>query len=154
MRKYEWHERLKEVLRNYETALRTVEVFRRLAASNPDLLFDNDLSLREIDDVLHQLGVLYFTRLYACFESALRHFWRCEVRNTRPSTEVLIDSIAARRGVSQDALDDVHDVREFRNYLIHEDYSPSRQFTIQEASKCLHMFISRLPETWSDTFKP
>jgi hypothetical protein len=86
--------------------------------------------------------------MFACFESSLRHYWRASVRDTRPLTEQLISSIAGRRGVPQDTVDAVHEIREFRNCLIHEETEVEERFTIDEASRHLNTFLARLPLKW------
>ena len=101
--------------------------------------------MRAVPEQLHDI---YFIRMFACFESDLRHYWRTNVRDTKPLTEQLLSSIAARRGVPQDTLDSVQEIREFRNVLIHEEHEIRRRFTIDEASAHLNTYLARLPLNW------
>jgi hypothetical protein len=119
-----------------------------LATQQPQYLHDHDLSLPEIKSLVVGLHDVYFVRLFACFESALRHYWRTSVKATKPSTEQLLGSIAGRRGVPQDTLDAVHEIRKFRNYLIHEEHEVEARFTIEEASRHLNTYLARLPLEW------
>jgi hypothetical protein len=91
--------------------------------------------MRALPQELHDV---YFARMFACFESDLRHFWRTTVRDTKPLTEQLLSAIAARRQIPQDRLDNVQWIREFRNHLIHGDQGFTRPFTIDEAGSHLN----------------
>jgi hypothetical protein len=95
-----------------------------------------------------ELPDVYFVRMFAGFESSLRDYWQTNVRATKPSTEQLVTSIAGRRGIPQDTLDAVHEIREFRNFLIHEGYAVKKRFTIEEASGYLNTYLARLPFEW------
>jgi hypothetical protein len=148
MRRTDCHNRLKQVRMSYETARQTVEVFRRIAQQQPQYLYDYKLTLADIDALAIELHDIYFTRLFACFESILRQYWRAKVRNSRPSTEQLLSSVAGRFVVSQDTLDAVSEIRAFRNLLIHEEHDVKRRFTIDEASGHLNTFLARLPLHW------
>jgi hypothetical protein len=148
MRRLDCHGRIKQVTSNYQTALRTVRTLIRLVEQQPELLRNYGLDLIEMRDVADQLHEIYFSRMFACFESSLRDFWRAKVKVTKPLTEHLISSIAARRGVPQDTLDIVQEIRDFRNSLIHDEHSASRQFTIDEAIPHLNTYLARLPLEW------
>ncbi len=86
--------------------------------------------------------------MFASFESSLRHYWRTAVRDTKPPTEQLLASIAGRLGVPQDTLDLVQEVRDFRNYLIHEEHEPKKPYTMDDASRALNAYLARLPLEW------
>jgi hypothetical protein len=120
----------------------------RLAVEQPRYLRDEKIDLGEIRALPKELHDVYFARMFACFESDLRHYWRTTVRDTKPVTERLLSAVAARRGVPQDMLDAVQEVREFRNYLIHEGHQPRRQIAIDEASRRLNAYLARLPLEW------
>jgi hypothetical protein len=111
-------------------------------------LYTNDLSLTELRSLAQELHDVYFVRMFACFESSLRHFWRTTIKNSKPLTRQLLSSIAGRLGVPQDTLDTVQEIRDFRNYLIHEEHEVKRRFTIVEASGHLNTYLARLPLEW------
>ena len=148
MRRLDCHHRLKQVKSSHEAALRTVTVFIGIAEQQPGLLYDNDLDLIELRTFAKELHDLYFVRMFACFESFIRHFWWNRVRETKPNVEVLLNAMAQRFGVPQDVLDAVHGIRDFRNNLIHEDHVAKRRFTMDEASGPLNTYLARLPLEW------
>lgn len=149
MRRLDCHDRLKAVMGSYETARRTLAVFIAIVESDPAILYRNDLELSGIRALERELHSVFFARLFACFESALRHYWRENVRNSRPGTEQLLNAIAARLGVPQDTLDVAQEIRDFRNYLMHEEYEAEpKPFTAAQASAPLNTFLARLPLEW------
>jgi hypothetical protein len=86
--------------------------------------------------------------MFALFESSPRHYWRTNIRDSKPLTQQLISSIAGRLGVPQDTLDKVQEIRKFRNYLLHEEFEVTSSFTIEEASGHLNTYLARLPLEW------
>ena len=140
--------RIKHVVDHYQTAVQTVKVLIRLAEDQPKYLRDSQLDLKEMRSLPQELHDLYFARMFACFESDLRHFWRTTVRDTRPLTEHLLSAIAARRTVPQTTLDHVQWIRDFRNHLIHGEQEFARSFTIEEAVGHLNAYLARLPLKW------
>jgi hypothetical protein len=148
MRRVDCHDRLKQVKSNYHTAHKTVGAFIKVVTQQPEYLRTHDLNVSEMQNLLRELHDVYFVRMFACFELSLRNYWRKSVRDTKPFTQQLLSSIAGRRGVPQDALDAVQEIREFRNYLIHEEVDVKKRFTIDEASSHLNSYVSRLPLEW------
>jgi hypothetical protein len=148
MRRLDCHGRIKQLASNYRTALRTVRTLILLAERQPEHLHNYDLDLIEMREVAAQLHDIYFSRIFTCFESCLRHYWRADIRNTKPATEQLLSSIAARRGVPQDTLDIVQEIRSFRNFLIHEEHEIGKRYTIDEAINHLNTYLARLPLEW------
>jgi hypothetical protein len=148
MHRLDCHGRIKQAERSYKTALQTVSAFIALAEQQPELVLDNDLNLPELRALATELHTVFFARMFACFESSLRHYWWTSVRETRPLTRVLLDSIAGRRGVPLDTLLTVHEIREFRNYLMHEEHEAVKHFTIDGAIGQLNRYLARLPLEW------
>ncbi len=148
MRRLDCHDAIKQVKNSYQTALQTVSVLIAIVEAQPERLYANNLTLSDLRGLIGELHDIYFTRMFACFESSLRHYWRTEIRKSKPLTQQLLSSIAARRGVPQDTLDTVHEIRDFRNYLIHEEHEIKRRFTIDEESRHLNTYLARLPVEW------
>lgn len=148
MRRMDCHDRIKEVTRGHEAAVQTVQLLILLVTAQPALLFRGDLDLPELRVLVPQLHDIYFVRMFASFESSLRHYWRTGIRDSKPLTVQLIASIAARRGVPDDTRDTVQEIREFRNCLIHEEHEARRRFSMLEASGHLNTFLARLPLEW------
>src|SRR4051794_13246177 len=68
-----------------------------------------------------KLEATYIVRLYAEFEAGLRDYWANHLnRTTHPRMVQLMQSLANQR-VSTDRLDDANDVREYRNFLVHDE---------------------------------
>src|SRR5437870_1800763 len=107
MRRFDCQDRIKQVKSRYETAFQTVNVLIELAIQQPEYLYQHDLTLAEMRAVAVELHDVYFARMFASFESSLRHYWRTSVKDTKPLTEQLLSSIAKRRGVPQDTLDTI-----------------------------------------------
>jgi hypothetical protein len=142
------HDRIKQAKRSYEAALHTVNVLLELVTLQPKLIFEHELDLNEIRQLKQELHEVYFVRMFASFESSVRDYWRTSVRDTKPLTERLLNSVAGRRGVPEDIVDTVHEIRDFRNCLIHGDHVGETQFTIDEASRILNTYLARLPLQW------
>ena len=148
MRRLDCHDRIKKTKSSYDAALKAVTVVIRLAEEQPDFRYNHNLDLTEMRALEKVLHDVYFVRMFACFESSIRHYWWNKIRETKPLTEQLLSSMAGRLGVPQDTLDTVHEIRSFRNILIHEDHRATRQFTIDEASGPLNTYLARLPREW------
>ncbi len=148
MRRKRCFDRIDQVVSHYQTAVQAVRLLIRLAEDQPKYLRDNNLDLNELRALLEEFHEVYFARMFACFEADLRHFWRTTVRDTKPLTEQLLSSIAGRRTVPQDVLAAVHEIREFRNYLLHEEHEARRPITIDEGSRRMNAFLAWLPLEW------
>ena len=153
MRRQDCFDRMNAVKGNYQLALRTVNSLIRLAADNARNLRTYDLSLPQMRNLIVELHEVYFVRMFACFESSVRDYWRTSVRHTKPLTEQLISLIAARRGIPQSTLDAVQEIREVRNHLIHEEQDGKKgsimdEARMNEANKFLNAYLARLPLQW------
>lgn len=93
------------------------------------------------------LEATYLIRLFAAFETGLRSYWQ-SVRPTVPPVKDLIDSVTARREISLDSRDEVHQVREYRNSLVHETDEEIEPVTLADAQSRLSRFFSKLPFEW------
>ena len=148
MRLLDCHARLNAVKRSFLTARATVDAFSSLAEADPDHLDDLGITIQELHQLAAELEGMYFLRLFAAFESCIRDYWRRGVRNTKPLTEILISSLATRRGVPQDVLDEVQQIRDYRNSLTHDDHETVRSYTLEEAGRYLNTFLARMPRDW------
>ncbi len=91
----------------------------------------------------------YLVRMFADFEAGLRDFWRNGLgRRTVPKMEPLMNRIAAYRSVPEPVLSEAHDVREFRNAIVHEGDRHANPIGIEEARRRLCRFLGRLPRDW------
>jgi hypothetical protein len=99
-----------------------------------------------------QVESTYLIRMWAEFETALRSYrYRATADpDDRISTRSLIDWTAGvRQGQanSADVRDDVHEVREYRNFLVHErdDQAPPVPVAIEVARQRLNTLLHCLP---------
>jgi hypothetical protein len=103
---------------------------------------------------VENLEPTYLVRIWAEFETALRSYRRYHTGN--PDDQIkAIDLVnwtaALRQGrtVSVTARDLVHDVREYRNLLIHERDDPAPRVAINEARSRLNTLLAaKLPGLW------
>ena len=112
-------------------------------------------SPRDLDAAADQLESTYMIRIWAEFETALRSFRRHMTGDPddRIRTENLIDwtaGLGQGRAISADVRDDVHEVREYRNFLVHErdDQGPPAAVAIDVARRRLNIYLQKLPERW------
>jgi uncharacterized protein YutE (UPF0331/DUF86 family) len=105
---------------------------------------------RDIERASEQLEGTYIIRVFAEFESALRHFVAASKNTTPRSAKALVDRVSSSAHVPHEHSDAVHRVREFRNALVHErtEPDPSTSVTIREATSALCTFLSRIQGIW------
>jgi hypothetical protein len=112
-------------------------------------------SPRDLVMAAEEVESTYTIRMWAEFETALRSYRRRITGDPddRFPTRNLIDWMAGvRRGraISEDARDDVHGVRVYRNHLVHErdEVDPPDAVAIDVARKRLNTLLGCLPDTW------
>jgi hypothetical protein len=112
-------------------------------------------SLRDLVAAADQLEPTYLIRVWAEFETALRSYRRQLTGDLddRIGTENLINwtaGVRQGRAISEDIRDDVHEVREYRNFLVHErdDQDPPAAVAIDVARRRLNTYLQKLPERW------
>ncbi|HLN33586.1 MAG TPA: hypothetical protein VK395_38020 [Gemmataceae bacterium] len=112
-------------------------------------------SPRDLVAAADQVESTYLIRMWAEFETALRSYRRHITRDPddRISTRNLIDwtaGVKQGRAISADVRDDVHEVREYRNFLVHErdDQAPPAAVAIEVARTRLNTLLHCLPIQW------
>ena len=121
------------------------DVLRR-SLDNPTLLRASGLDFADLRRAVKHLEVTYIIRLFAYFESASRELWNT-MRPTDPPAKDLLDGLAARCAMPSDLLADAHDVREYRNVVVHEGETTVR-FEFAETRSRLAKFMSHYPPQW------
>lgn len=143
-----WIRRIKSVEREYQACRFAVDRVSAEADLDPTIL-TSDLRPRDIKQAALLLEATYVLRLFAEFESGLRRFFQRARKRKPPSkTEDLLNSVAARHGIPNENLKNVHRVRDFRNDLIHERQQVTNPVPIKDARACLCTFFSFLPRNW------
>lgn len=148
-------DRVKGAEREYYAVAHAV-THHRTAVQTGLVTLPSVASLRDLDEAADQLESTYLIRIWTEFETALRSYWRFLTSpGPRDSigTKNLIDwaaGIKQGRSISEDARDDVHEVREYRNYLVHErdDMEPPDAVAIEVARRRLNIYLQKLPERW------
>ena len=112
-------------------------------------------SPRDLIAAADQVESTYTIRMWAEFETALRSYRRHVTGDAddQIGTKNLIDwtaGVKQGRAISADVRDDVHEVREYRNFLVHErdDQTSPATVAIQEARKRLNTLLHCLPIQW------
>lgn len=116
-------------------------------------LSPQDISPRDFEAARRELEPTYLVRLWAEFETALRSYRRHVTHNPEDNIRArnLIDwaqGVEEGRKVAAEYRDLVHEVREYRNSLVHARDDPAPAVNLDEARRRLNTFLSRLPERW------
>jgi hypothetical protein len=141
---YAWQRRIKAVEREHSAARLAVEHLSMQARTDPSLL-QSDLRYRDLKQTSDLLEGTYIVRLFAEFETALRQFWRA-IKTSNPPNKMhdLMQSLASKCKIGFDQLRLAHDVREYRNVLVHEREKDMEPIPIGTARSRLCTFLSRL----------
>jgi hypothetical protein len=151
-RRFDWHEHLKEVEREYGAVRFAVDRLLANVAADPSVLVKSDPVRASVRAASENLEGTYLVRLFAAFEAGLRSLDRA--RHNDPARKedaaVLIDSIGGRRGqgISTSIRASAQAVRRIRNRWAHEDDASADYMSIKEAAARLQNFLSWLPESW------
>lgn len=106
------------------------------------------LSHGDLHRCLENMEITYIMRLFGTWEAILRDYWLNGVgRTTQPDLVQLVNSLATRRGVDPGTLATVHDLRDFRNDIVHENVQVLR-YDYSQVAKGLSTFVSYLPQQW------
>lgn len=131
----------------YRVAAWAVDRCRQQADIDPSILNVPQIQLNEIRRCGFTLEATYLIRLFAVFESHLRDVWvQAFQRATHPKVQDLIDGCAARQGVPNDMLANTHQVRIYRNSLVHGGEAP--RVVLGDARQYLCTFLGRMPPEW------
>lgn len=145
---------VKGVEREYYVMEAAVSYYGR-AALGGHVALPPRTSPRDLDAASHQVESTYMVRMWAEFETALRSYRRRITGDTDDQmwTRNLIDwtaGIRQGRAISDDVRDRVHEVRAYRNFLVHQrdDEASPAQVTIDEARRRLNTLLHCLPVQW------
>lgn len=148
-KRVQWIDRIRTVEREHVAIRLGTKRLLADARANPTILMDEALRPRDVEYTAARSEGTYVIRLFAEFETGLRLFWTA-VRGSDPPSRSrdLIDSIAALRHVGMFDRSRVHEVREYRNALIHEREEPVEIVPLPDARQRLCRFFSYLPLDW------
>ncbi len=125
------------------------------AVQSDDARLPSQTSPRDLVTAADKVESTDMIRMWAEFETALRSFRRHITGDSddRISTDNLIDwtaGVRQGRAISVDVRDDVHEVRAYRNHLVHErdDQDPPDAISIAVARTRLNTLLHCLPIRW------
>jgi len=106
------------------------------------------ITAHHLESCVGNLELTYLLRLFAEFEGVLRDYWLHGLhRTTRPQMTDLMNSIAAYCHTTDDDVNDAHEVREYRNAVIHE-HAQDLRFEFRVCRSRLARFARWLPPEW------
>ena len=146
LRRTDWLEQIRKVEREFLISREAVDQFLAALKSGTTTL-PSKTKQRDADAMSDNLEGTYLIRLFAAFESGLRSYWAA-LRDTSPPGKDLIDAIAARRKVPDELQHEVHEVRDYRNSLVHEGDEETAPVGLALARGRLCTFFARLPDRW------
>jgi hypothetical protein len=113
--------------------------------------YRGDVTLNEIRRAKDNLDRTFLLRLFAELEGILLGYWQDGLgRITKPKVSVLINRIAALcpLPISDNHRDDVHDVRRYRNMLVHTRAEAVAPLTIDQCLNRLGKYLAYFPQQW------
>ena len=135
---FKWMSRIRAVEREYEAIRFATDLLIFAVKDDPSILVGH-VRRPEIGTASVRLEGTYVIRVFAEFETALRHFILAfHIRRPR-AAETLINRVRDRGHIPQPMTDAVHRVREYRNILVHERLAPVAPVTIRDNSLPLHV---------------
>lgn len=102
----------------------------------------------ELERCAGNLEIAFILRIFAEFEAILGDYWRNGLgKRTKPDMYPLMNSIARRRKMSDSDLAHAHEVREYRNDIIHKNVR-SDDLDFPQCLRAIGVFLKWLPLRW------
>lgn len=151
--RFERIDRLKAVEREFRVVSDAIERLR-VAVADGRVDLPGGTTTRDLDAARRQVEATFLIRLWAEFETAVRSYygWLTNDPDPRIRSTDLVNAVAASR--KGRALADaerlgVHEVREYRNSLVHDRDDPAPPVALSEARRRLNTYLgAKLPERW------
>ena len=146
-------ERINAVLKEYLAAKTAAGLLTAQTQPNPSYGYSQGWDPKAGIDYMNNLEATYIIRIYAEFEAGLRDYWLTfRKRETRPKMFQLLNEAIPTQHFPQDTIDQADDVREYRNFLVHDiEDEPGGDiviFAIQDAKKHLCAYTACLDPAW------
>lgn len=147
-RRFDWHERIKAVEREYWSARIAVDRLTREVTGDASILGTGPRP-RDLEATGEHLEGTYLVRMFTEFETGVRSYWRWVKHDTKRRTpaEIMLGRVADLHKIPDDVIRGPHDVRLYRNWLVHGD-EEAESVTIKDARRFLATYFARLPEGW------
>lgn len=144
----EWIVSLRSIENEYRVAFIGMARLSDQARHDPAILGPG-LRLRDVDEARRHLNATYAIRLFAEFETGLRHFWTTTRNEPEPRRIAeTIDRIASRHRVFHSYLRNCHRVRQYRNRQVHQSEEVGETLEVRECCSYLCTFLGRMPPDW------
>ncbi|MGD0899656.1 MAG: DUF4145 domain-containing protein [Thermoguttaceae bacterium] len=144
---FNWMGRIKAVEREYGAIRFGTDRLLQAVNDNPAIL-EGQVKRQDIGTAAAHLEGTYIVRVFSEFETALQHFVRAfHIRKPRV-TETLVNRVRDRGHIPQADTDAVHQVREYRNVLVHDRSKPVAPVTVRNATSSVCTFLSRIQRMW------
>ncbi len=151
--RYERIDYIRSVERQYLVVSAAMERLAIAVADGRDVMPPNT-SVRDLVASRRQLEATFLIRMWAEFESAVRsyHGWLQNDPSPRVRAIDLVNSVFAGRhgrAVLDRVRTEVHEVREYRNALVHDRDEVVLPVELSEARRRLNVYLgTKLPERW------
>ena len=146
-------QRIANVAQEFLAAMTAAQWLQSCQEADPSFGDQHGWEAKAGMDFCENMEATYIVRMYAEFEAGLRDYWKTHLnRDSHPPMVQLVRYAIPNQMFSQDTIDDADEMREYRNYLVHdtEDEVPEgvRRFTMAEARRCLCAYFGRLDPRW------
>jgi hypothetical protein len=145
--RFDWHERIRAIEREYGSVRVAVDRLSEVADHDPDIL-GTELRPRDLTAADENLEATYLIRMFAEFETAIRSFWKSIRPKARTQTEALVDRVGDRCSIPIEVVRDAQVVRVYRNKLVHDRDQECEPMTIKVARHRLAIYLASLPREW------
>jgi hypothetical protein len=144
----DWFQQIKAVEREHSVVAVAVNRMLAVALRDPTHVAAG-IKVGDIRRASERLSGTYVIRLFAEFETGIRLYWSSIRRAVSPRrTRDLLDSVAAMRQTPHLDLANAHQVREYRNLLVHDREGSFASIEFAVARGYLSKFLSFLPRSW------
>ena len=144
-------ERMNRIVGVYDEFLAVeaaMALFRARLRIDPVYPVAHEIRIRVVRNAETNLEGTYLIRLFAEFEAGLRDFWQNALgRPSVPLTKDLIGAVGIRSRIPDDRISSAHEVRDFRNGLVHLVRTSSK-VSIASSKKHLCSYFKFLPVDW------
>ena len=143
-RRFDWHERIKAVEREYWSTRIAIDRLSAQVALDLGVLGIGPRP-RDLEAADENLEGTYLVRMFAEFETGVRSYWRTIRPRARTPVESLLSRVGDRCDIPLDVIQGAQTVREYRNKLVHDRDEKVKAVSIADARHRLAMYFARLP---------
>ena len=141
----DWGQRIKAVERQYKTARLAIERLRAQSQADASIVLQFP-DARNVKETVQDLELTYVIRIFAVFENGRQSM----KPGKKPDMKPLMDAIGSKRKIPDEILKEAHEVREYRNQIVHQK-NPGEAviyIAMDEVRRRLSTYFDRLPFRW------